>query len=318
MFQSIVSEAVENCSSSTLPRGTYVSRRLRSLLMRKKRRWRLMKAHPSIRNKDRYWLAANQLTAAIRMYRTRSKNVLLRSSSSRFYRYVSSCLAARDSNIILTSADGQLLSDDSSICKELSAEFSKNFSLSSGPSAVAISSTVNSAFQENLSLTALFRVIQDLPNSAAAPDNIPAAVYKRCAAILARPLLHLFQQSLYGGTVPAAWKVAKVYPLYKGKGKRSSALSYRPISLTSVASKILFFKGLSSYMDDNNLLNSEQHGFRCGRSTVTNLLSFDKHIEEFLNNGSACDVIMIEFCRAFDKVDHTVLCDKLKETGIDG
>ena len=91
--------------------------------------------------------------------------------------------------------------------------------------------------------------------------------------------------------------------------------------MTSVASKILerlFVKGLSSYMDDNNLLNSEQHGFGCGLSTEINLLSFDKHIEEFLNNGSACDVIMIDFCRAFDKVDHTVLCDKLKEAGIDG
>ena len=38
MFHSIVAEAVETCSSSTLSRATYVSRRLRSLLMRKKRR----------------------------------------------------------------------------------------------------------------------------------------------------------------------------------------------------------------------------------------------------------------------------------------
>ena len=80
----------------------------------------------------------------------------------------------------------------------------------------------------------------------------------------------------------------------------------------------LFVKSLSNYMDDNNLLKSDQHNFRCSRSTVTNLLSFDKYIVEFLNNGSACDVSMIDFCRAFDKVDHTVLCDKLKEAGIDG
>ena len=123
-FHSIVSEAVETNSYSTLPRATYVSRRLRSL--RKKHRWRLIKAHPSMRNKDRYRLAADQLTAATRMHRTRSENALLRSSPSRFYRYVSSCLAARDSNIVLTNADRQLISDDSSICEELSAEFSKN------------------------------------------------------------------------------------------------------------------------------------------------------------------------------------------------
>ena len=185
-----------------------------------------MKAQTFMKNKDRYRLAVDQLTAATRMHRTRSKNPLLRSSPSQFYRYVSSYFVASDSSIVLTSADGQLISDDSSICEELSAELSKNFSQSSGPSAVAISPTVNSAFQVDLSLTALLRVIHDLSNSAAGPDNIPAAVYKRCAAILARPLLHLFQQSLYGGTVPAAWKVAKVYPLYKGKGKRSSASSY--------------------------------------------------------------------------------------------
>ena len=146
-------------------------------------------------------------------------------------------------------------------------------------------------------------------------------MYKRCATILAKPLLHLFQQSLYCGTVLIAWKVAKVYPLYKDKGKRSSASSYRPISLTSVVSKILerlFVRSLGSYMDDNNLLNSKQHGFRCGRSTVTNLLSFNKNIVEFLNNGSACNVIMIDFCRAFYKADHTVLYDKLKKAGIDG
>ena len=171
-----------------------------------------MKAHLSLRNKDRYRLAADQLTAATRMYRTRSENALLRSSPSWFYRYVPSCLAARDSNIVLTSSDGQLISDDSSICEELSVEFSKNFSQSSGPSAAAISPTVDSAFQVYLPLTALLRVTQDLPNSAAGPDNITAAVYKHCAAILARPLLHLFQQSLYGGTVPAALKVAMVYP----------------------------------------------------------------------------------------------------------
>ena len=219
MFHSIVSEAVETCSSSTLPRATYVSRILRSLLKRKKRRWRLMKVHPSMRNKDRHRLAADQLIAATRMYRTRSENALLRSSPSRFYRYVSSCLAARDSNIVLTSADGQLISDDSSICEELSAEFSKNFSQSSGPSAIAISPTVNSAFQVDLSLTALFRVIQDLPNSAAGPDNIPAAVYKRSAAILTRPLLHLFQQSLYGGTVPAAGKWQRFIPCTRARGR---------------------------------------------------------------------------------------------------
>ena len=136
-----------------------------------------------------------------------------------------------------------------------------------------------------------------------------------------RPLLAIFQRSLFQGCLPKEWKRAKVIPLNKGKGDKSAASSYRPISLTCVACKILerlIVKSLTSYLDIKGLLDPGQHGFRHGKSTVTNLLRCDTHIVHYLNGGRACDLISIDFRRAFDQVDHGILCAKLKSIGVDG
>ena len=76
-------------------------------------------------------------------------------------------------------------------------------------------------------LSSLLSVIQGLTCSAAGPDEISAMVHKCCSNNLARPLLHIFQQSMFQGRLPKAWKTAVIIPLYKGKGDRSLASSYR-------------------------------------------------------------------------------------------
>ena len=43
-----------------------------------------------------------------------------------------------------------------------------------------------------------------------------------------------------------------------------------------------------------------------------------KHLNELLNNSCACDNVMIDFKRAFDKVDHVILCEKLQVIGVEG
>ena len=53
------------------------------------------------------------------------------------------------------------------------------------------------------------------------------------------PLLtFIFNQSLQNGQVPADWRHGNIFPLHK-KGSKSLATNYRPISLTSVCSKIM-------------------------------------------------------------------------------
>jgi ribonucleases P/MRP protein subunit RPP40 len=54
------------------------------------------------------------------------------------------------------------------------------------------------------------------------------------------------------------------------------------------------------------------------RSTVTNLLQCDAAIVQHLNNSRPCDVITLDFSRAFDKVSHSVLSKKLANVGVCG
>ena len=65
-------------------------------------------------------------------------------------------------------------------------------------------------------------------------------------------------------------------------------------------------------------MNSSQHGFKEGRSCLSQLLThFDSVLTE-LEEGKDVDVIYIDFSKAFVKVDHVILMSKLKAVGLNG
>ena len=93
-------------------------------------------------------------------------------------------------------------------------------------------------------------------------------------------------------------KVAKIIPLYKGKGNKQDPNSYRPISITSVICKTLeriICEQLSLFSESSSLLTDAQHGFRKNRSTVTNLLACDAQIAKWLNSGKDVDLFLLDF-----------------------
>ena len=59
-----------------------------------------------------------------------------------------------------------------------------------------------------------------------------------------------------------------------------------------------------SHFDDNNLLSQYQHGFRSEHSCETQLISFTQEVYDNLENGNQTDIIVMDFSKAFDKVDH--------------
>ena len=155
-------------------------------------------------------------------------------------------------------------------------------------------------------------------DAAAGPDGIPTLLLKACKATIARPIYLLWSKSFVEGIVPSYYKSSFICPLYK-KGSRALASNYRPVSLTSHIIKIferVLRKQIVHHLESNNLLCSQQHGFRSGHSCLTQLLHhFDDILQNFLD-GTDTDCIYLDYAKAFDKVDHTLLIKKMSRYGI--
>ena len=138
------------------------------------------------------------------------------------------------------------------------------------------------------------------------PDNIHPIIIKECKNAPLLPLKLIFQKSVEKGKIPEIWKTAHVSAIFKS-GSKSKPEIYRPISLTAVPGKLLerlILDKIVEHMTDNNLFAKSQHGFRAGKSCITQLLEFLEDITTALDKGEDADVIYLNFSRAFDSVPH--------------
>ena len=151
------------------------------------------------------------------------------------------------------------------------------------------------------------------PSSSPGPDGVPAIVLKQCSSTLVQPIKLLLTRSIDEKIVPKYYKSSHVCPLFK-KGNRALAENFRPISKTSHIIKTherVLRNKLVSYFECNSLFSLNQHGFRAGRSTLTQLLQHFDSINEGLVNNIDTDSIYLDYEKAFDKVDHSLLLAKL-------
>ena len=144
-------------------------------------------------------------------------------------------------------------------------------------------------------------------------------VLKEAASVLIDPLYIIFKCSIDRGKIPKAWKIGTVAAIYKNKGNRHAAETYRPITLTSIACNILesiVRESLISFLKSNNILSDKQFGFRGGRSIVLQLLNVVDHWSKILDSGGTVDAIYCDFQKAFDTVSHDRLMHLLAFYGL--
>eukprot|EP00794_Sanderia_malayensis_P008776 gene8776-9714_t len=115
-------------------------------------------------------------------------------------------------------------------------------------------------------------------DKAAAPDCIPPKVLKELRNVLALPLYLIFRKSLDESYLPSEWKTANITSIFK-KGSKKSPGNYRPISLTSVACKIM-----ESIIRDAAVEHSNKDDLFC-RKTVDNQVNYT-----MTNNGERTQI----------------------------
>uniref|UniRef100_A0A0K8RB79 Putative rte all n=1 Tax=Ixodes ricinus TaxID=34613 RepID=A0A0K8RB79_IXORI len=75
----------------------------------------------------------------------------------------------------------------------------------------------------------------------------------------------------------------------------------------------IIFSNVIKFIESNNLLNVNQHGFMKGRSCETQLLEFVHNIHSNLEHRKQVDAIFLDFAKAFDRVPHSRLLTRLTE-----
>ena len=192
--------------------------------------------------------------------------------------------------------------------------------------------------------------------SAPGPDAILPIFLRYAGEDCWQALATLFTFSWRFSVTPLAWREANVMALWKQAGSKSSPASYRPISMTSIIARTfehLVHHLLVEQLDPSPappqpqpnpqhqpvlparpaaaappprppFFTESQFGFRKRRSTqdaIHYLVSNVQHVTRFRGADKQfplCPVLFLDIKKAFDRVDHAILLDRLHDAGIHG
>lgn len=107
-------------------------------------------------------------------------------------------------------------------------------------------------------------------------------------------------------------------PTYK-KDQKEHPGKYGPVSLTSVLGKVMeqiILSVMTQHKQDSQVIRPRQHGFRKGRSCLTDLI-FSDEVTCVVNEEEAVDVAYLDFSKAFDTVSYSTLLEKLAAHALD-
>lgn len=179
---------------------------------------------------------------------------------------------------------------------------------------------IDNKFQFSL-ITAdiVFKTLNEIKTTAAGCDNINVTLLKYCCPYILPIITHIINCCIEQSFFPSMWKQANILPL--AKVQQPNELKHlRPISILPTLSKV-FEKILNlqirMYLDKHNILPSNQSGFRQGYSCGTLLLSVMDDILTATDNNKLTVLILLDYTKAFDTINHDILLSILNYIGFD-
>ena len=142
------------------------------------------------------------------------------------------------------------------------------------------------------------KIIKNLRNlKSSGVDQLDTYILKLASKQVVPAVCHILNLSVQTNRFPSKWKIAKVVPLYKGKGSLFDAKNYRPVAILPILSKVLeraIFLQVLGYMDDNKLFNPNHHAYRSFHSTTTAMLQMYDTWLDAVDQGDLAGVCMVD------------------------
>ena len=165
-----------------------------------------------------------------------------------------------------------------------------------------------------------FSILVNLKNTKQDKDCVPISLLKPNSDILSIVISDIINQCMRVGRFPDSLKIAKIIPIHK-RGDARYPSNYRPISLLPYLSKVfekIIHIRLTNYLNFNNILSPHQFGFRKQISTLDAITNFTELIYQSLNNKNSILNVLVDYSKAFDTVNHSILLKKLYRYGVRG
>ena len=307
-------------------KNIYMTSEALALRNKKAKLWKRYVTSRDDTDHARFIHVRNQLRGLTRSLRRSFENQLahqLKESVKPFWRYVNTRVKTKAGIGDLRRSDGSIASHDQDKADLLANSFANVFVLEDCSIIPGLPSQWEGPVLEAVEVTPLIveKKLRNLKTSTSpGPDQIPSRVLHELATPLSVPVCSLFRKSLEHGELPLVWKQGSVVPIFKG-GSRQDPLNYRPVSLTSVLSKVLegiVRDRITEHLIVTEQLSNAQHGFLPRRSCATQLLTSLEDWTRLMEGGDSVDVAYLDFKKAFDSVPHQRLIQKLRDLGIRG
>jgi hypothetical protein len=166
-------------------------------------------------------------------------------------------------------------------------------------------------------------IVDHLKPSGTPSDAIPPKLFKEVFPTIGPSVTAVINSSLSSGVVPGHFKHAVVQPVIKKHGLDPAIfMNFRPISKLPFISKILekiVYSQLMAFLEEHNILEVFQSGFKSLHSTESALLRVFNDVFLATDSGDSVILVLLDLTAAFDTVDHVVLLSRLEQwVGIRG